>query len=149
MNTHQALIDRLIGLYNGKPPFNRTAFARVYADDVVFTDPVHTLHGIEALCACLDKQYASVTTCTFIPVMHASDGDHLFLQWNMHMQHPKLNKGGTVTVNGLSHLECRQEIEGCTRIVRHRDYFDLGQMIYENVPIIGALNRRVKKGLSV
>ncbi len=38
--------------------------------------------------------------------------------------------------------------ENNAEVFLHRDFFDLGQLLYENVPLIGAINRQLKKGLT-
>jgi hypothetical protein len=64
------------------------------------------------------------------------------------VQHPKLNGGKTITVNGISHLLYQMDNESSAKIFLHRDFFDLGQLLYENIPVIGAINRQLKKGLT-
>lgn len=64
--------------------------------------------------------------------------------WKMIMIAKKLNKGKPVTVEGDSHIRFGGA-EG--KAVYHRDYFDVGAMVYEHVPIVGGLTRYVKKKL--
>ena len=57
----------------------------------------------------------------------------------MHLRHRALKRGKPVIVNGLSQLTCGD------RIFYHRDYFDAGQLLYEQVPLLGAVNRWLKR----
>jgi hypothetical protein len=61
----------------------------------------------------------------------------------MVMRHPRLRKGSPVTVEGLSRLEFDAE----EKVKLHRDYFDLGEMLYENLPLIGMVVTSIKKRL--
>ena len=66
-----------------------------------------------------------------------------YVQWRMVMRHPRLRKGSPVTVEGLSRLEFDAE----EKVKLHRDYFDLGEMLYENLPLIGMVVTSIKKRL--
>jgi hypothetical protein len=57
----------------------------------------------------------------------------------MTYSHPKLNKGQQIQVDGMSQLKFDD------KIYAHRDYFDLGQMLYEQVPFLGGLIGLLKK----
>ena len=48
------------------------------------------------------------------------------MTWTMFLNHPKL-RGETVRVEGASYLRTRNG-----KVYYHRDYFDLGAMLYEN-----------------
>ncbi|MEL7287824.1 MAG: nuclear transport factor 2 family protein, partial [Pseudomonadota bacterium] len=62
--------------------------------------------------------------------------------WTMDLQHPKLQKGAPISVNGVSHLKFRDG-----QVIYHRDYFDLGEMLYENLPLLGSVVRTIKQRL--
>ena len=62
------------------------------------------------------------------------------IYWNMSYQHPRLNGGKIVNVQGSSHLK------GCDdKVIFHRDYIDLGAMLYEQVPLLGRIIRFLKR----
>ena len=68
--------------------------------------------------------------------------DNGFLTWTMTLEHPKLQKGKTICVNGVSHLKFRDG-----QVIYHRDYFDLGEMLYENLPLLGSVIKAIKQRL--
>ena len=146
--TAAPITTALLALYNRGGPYSAAQLASVYSDDIHFRDPAHTLTGLAALCDYLNHQYSNVHACTFVATGEWASGDYMFLQWDMHLQHPKLNGGNPITVTGLSQLQCRSTADGSPRITQHRDYFDLGQLLYEHVPLLGALNRRLKQGMA-
>ncbi len=57
----------------------------------------------------------------------------------MTYQHNKLNKGEVVTVSGSSHLQGKED-----KVIFHRDYLDLGAMLYEQIPLFGKLTKWIK-----
>lgn len=58
----------------------------------------------------------------------------------MHFSHTKLAKQRTILVEGFTHLRIRDD-----RVCYHRDYADLGQMLYEHIPVLGRVIKVVKR----
>jgi len=146
--TTSSLTTSLINLFNKGGPYTEQQLTEVYNKEIRFTDPAHSIAGIAELCEYLNHQYSNIQHCKFNATGEWACDNNLFLQWDMELQHPKLNRGKTIVVNGLSHLQCVSEKDESIRIVMHRDFFDLGQLLYENVPLLGAINRRLKRGMS-
>ena len=116
--------------------------ATIYAEDVEFQDPVHRTRGLPALQAYFEQSMAQVISCRFdIEAVDELTGE-AYARWTMQLRHPRLNGGKTVEVPGISHLRYNQKIHW------HRDYFDLGAMLYEQVPVLGRLIRGLKKRLA-
>jgi len=135
----EKLVNGLFALYSRQGSFNIEELRSIYANTVVFEDPLHRREGIQALCDYLNNIYQSVQECRFERRGHWICDDIVFLQWDMHLLHPSLNGGKNFSVSGLSQLKCGD------RIFYHRDYFDAGEMLYEKVPVIGGINRWLKR----
>jgi limonene-1,2-epoxide hydrolase len=86
--------------------------------------------------------YTNVIKCDFDIRHHQQVEDSGFLTWTMQLQHPKLNGGEAVNVNGVSHIRFSGD-----RVIYHRDYFDLGEMLYENIPLLGFVIKNIKQRL--
>ncbi|NRB66796.1 MAG: nuclear transport factor 2 family protein [Vibrio sp.] len=114
----------------------------VYHQDVVFEDSAHRLQGWQALQSYFDSLYTNVRRCDFDIKEQQQSGDSGFLTWSMSLEHPKLQKGKTVVVNGVSHLKFKDG-----KVIYHRDYFDLGEMLYENLPLLGSVIKTIKQRL--
>jgi limonene-1,2-epoxide hydrolase len=116
----------------------------VYAEDIEFEDPMHYIKGIRDLTDYFAKLYTNVETSNFeiLDVIQADNTASVF--WLMSFDHPKLNGGKTIVVEGCTKLKGEND-----RIVYHRDYIDLGQMLYENVPVLGAIVRKLKSRVKV
>jgi hypothetical protein len=57
--------------------------------------------------------------------------DSCMLTWTMSYQHPKLNSGRLIAVQGASRLEFKHG-----KVTSHRDYFDGGALLYEHIPLL-------------
>ncbi|PTA50901.1 transcriptional regulator [Shewanella morhuae] len=132
------LVDNFIELYQALNKNNLHLLGQVYGDDIIFTDPMHQISGLESLTQYFAKLYENVQHIQFeIKEVQQSDSQ-ASLFWQMQYRHPKLNKGQLIRVDGMSQLKFND------KIYFHRDYFDLGQMLYEQVPCVGGLIRLLK-----
>lgn len=113
----------------------------VYTDNIMFSDPLHSIEGREALEAYFANMYANVSECRFQYHHRQRQGETAFVTWTMHFAHPRLAAGKVISVDGCSYLT----FEDDGRVSRHRDYFDAGAMLYENVPVLGGLIRLLKR----
>ena len=120
----------------------RANFARAYRSDIVFTDPLHVINGLDALVDYTESLYTNVDSCRFEFERILERTGEATLIWKMHLVHPKLNSGNLVVVPGVTHVLFDD------RIYYHRDYFDAGAMLYEQLPVlkqvIGWLKARLK-----
>ncbi|APE31110.1 transcriptional regulator [Halomonas aestuarii] len=115
----------------------------VYNDDVSFTDPLHHIQGIEALEVYFQNLYDNVTSCSFVFHETLQQEDTAFVTWTMQLVHPRLAGGRRIDVEGCSHLTFASD----GRVARHRDYFDVGALLYERLPLLGGAVRLVKRQL--
>lgn len=139
--TTHPLINKVQHLYQAFSLIDVDKLGEIYHDNILFQDPFHQVKGLTALKLYFERLYTNVNTCRF--EFHQQDvvNNKAFLTWTMHLEHPKLNRGRAIYVEGISEL-CLQD-----RIVAHRDYFDGGQMLYEHLPLLGCVVRHIKKRL--
>ncbi|WP_108447024.1 nuclear transport factor 2 family protein [Halomonas denitrificans] len=117
--------------------------SEVYTAEVSFTDPLHHIEGIEALEGYFQNLYDNVTSCRFNFHERWQQEDKAFVTWTLHLEHPRLDGGRGIEVEGCSHLNFATD----GRVARHRDYFDAGALLYERLPLLGGVIRRVKRQL--
>lgn len=144
MSHSRELVNELFTLYSQRGPFTLNDLRKVYANTVIFEDPLHRHEGIQSLLDYLNNLYSNVQECQFdrkgIWICEESKApQQVFVQWNMHLRHPSLNSGKAFSVEGLSRLHCAD------RIYYHRDFFDAGALLYEKIPLFGAVNRWIKR----
>ena len=114
-----------------------------YASDVHFIDPLGELHGLPALRAYYERMYEPVTAIQFyFPSIQLIENE-AFATWTMTFSSSKLKRGRSIVVDGLSHI--RFGADG--KVIYHRDYFDVGAMVYEHVPVLGFFTRYLKRKL--
>ncbi|MBD9485150.1 nuclear transport factor 2 family protein [Pseudomonas sp. PDM14] len=123
---------------------NLQRVAELYSADIHFRDPLHDVQGLDPLRAYYEQLYANVRELRFD--FHGydtlADGEG-YLRWTMHYRHPRLAGGRPLQLDGCSHLRWRAE-----RVYYHRDYFDAGALLYEHLPLFGALIRWLKGRLA-
>lgn len=112
----------------------------LYATEIKFQDPIKQVHGIEALRSYFAEMYEDVAEIEFEFADAIVAEKATVLTWTMHMRHKNFRSKETVHLPGISHLRFNDQ----GKVIYHRDYFDLGHMIYERVPLLGALVRMIK-----
>jgi len=122
---------------------NLDRLEQLYSDDIQFTDPLHEVQGLAQLRGYFAELYANVRELRF--EFHGSDlcaEGQGYLRWTMSYRHPRLNGGGLIQVAGCSYLQWCD-----ARVSRHRDYFDAGALLYEHLPLLGAMIAWLKRRL--
>jgi predicted double-glycine peptidase len=114
----------------------------IYSQNVIFEDPIHKIEGLQNLQRYFAKTLTNVTNCQFnIEDVVEQDGQ-AFVTWVMHYTHPKLNNGLAITLPGTSQLKFDETI------FYQRDYYDLGQMIYQQLPLLNWIIKKIKKRMA-
>ncbi|EKB27570.1 nuclear transport factor 2 family protein [Aeromonas dhakensis] len=133
-------LARFVALYQ---QLNRDELHRlpeVYANEVVFTDPAHRIEGLAALTDYFAALYQRLAYCRFVITSQLQQGRQAWLGWTMTFSHPRLRGGAPVAVEGATRLEFDETGKVCL----HRDYFDMGAMLYEQLPLLGSVVRTIK-----
>lgn len=112
----------------------------LYTEDVHFEDPAHALQGRKTLMAYFASMFKNLDSCSFKFHQTLISDTDIFMSWTMFISHPKLRSGETIRVEGGSLLKTRNG-----KIFFHRDYFDMGAMLYENLPVLGLIVRKIKR----
>ncbi len=107
-----------------------------------FEDPAHRLEGNDALLEYFVNLFENVEQCEFHIHHQHQSGDTGFIVWTMLLRHPKLNRAKQVQVEGVSQIVFKDD-----KVCYHRDYFDLGAMLYEQIPVLGVVVKKIKAGL--
>ncbi|MFV3351214.1 nuclear transport factor 2 family protein [Aeromonas veronii] len=136
-------LARFIGLYQQLDKQQLHRLPEVYAEQVVFTDPAHRIEGLAALGNYFAALYQRLAYCRFVITSQQQQGRQAWLGWTMTFSHPRLRGGEPVTVEGATHLE----FDEAGKVCQHRDYFDLGAMLYEQLPLLGPVVRTIKMRL--
>jgi len=136
-------IEKTVATFNALDKDNMHVLDDFYHDAVVFEDPLGHIEGLPALKDYYARMYGNVQTIRFDFARHIVDGETHVAIWTMRMSAKGLNRGNEVAVDGVSVLRFDED----DLVVYHRDYFDVGAMVYEHVPVLGFITRRVKRHL--
>ncbi|UXI04062.1 nuclear transport factor 2 family protein [Photobacterium sp. TY1-4] len=136
------VIHQFVEVYSQLSKDHLSVLENLYHPDVIFEDPAHQVIGWDNLQAYFTRLFKTVSECRFEIHDTVADGQKAYVEWEMIFSHPRLSGGATRKVHGCSRLEIQEH-----RIIRHRDYFDLGEMLYEGVPVLGAVVRQLKARL--
>jgi ketosteroid isomerase-like protein len=130
-------------MYQNLSADNLEILKNVYRDDVRFIDPAHEIRGIDNLTAYFSALYKNVDSIHFQFNEPMVVGNCGYVSWEMTFSHKKLAGGKPVTVDGVTYLEFDEQ----GKVYHHRDYFDLGAMLYEQISLLGRIVKLIKKGL--
>ena len=117
-------------------PDHPMPLTEVYAPTIVFSDPLHHIAGIDALSAYFERLNANLVEGRFQFTQPLIAADSAWLPWEMTLRLRQSKQ--PVVVPGCSQLHFN------TQVYRQRDYFDAGALIYENIPLLGAVIRQIK-----
>lgn len=66
-----------------------------------------------------------------------------YVQWTMNYSHSAINKGKNITVQGATFVRFVEN----GKVIYHQDYFDLGSMLYQHVPVLGSIIKSINRRL--
>ena len=135
------IVEKFKQLYQELDGSNIEIIESIYAPEIQFHDPFHQVEGLQNLKEYFQDLYVGVDAISFDFGNSISDGNSHFVEWVMNLTHPKLNKGQPFDVPGASLLKVNER----QQIILHRDFFDAGVMLYEQLPVLGSLVRLIKR----
>jgi ketosteroid isomerase-like protein len=115
-----------------------------YHEDIEFHDPVGTVKGRRKMKAYYENMYQNAKSVEFDFTNFVESGDMIVGVWKMTLVTDKLNGGGPIVVDGNSVIRFKDG-----KAIYHRDYFDMGAFIYENIPVLGFLVKKIKERFKV
>ncbi len=136
-------LERLELFYRNMDSASLSQLPDIYHSQTVLIDPVGRHEGLNALRHYFEQLLAQTQYCRFDIQQTLTQGDEAVLFWQMIYAHPRINKGQELTLDGTSHLRFMQN-----RVIYQRDFYDLGAMLYEHIPLLGKVVKAVKSRLA-
>ncbi|MFT5698280.1 MAG: hypothetical protein ACI8ZB_001134 [Desulforhopalus sp.] len=136
-------MENFLEMYQKLNAENLHTLKSVYSRDVRFVDPAHEIVGLDNLSAYFAALYKNIESIDFSfgePLLIESK---CYVSWEMTFRHPRLIGGKAIAIEGVTYLEFDDQ----GMVFYHRDYFDLGAMLYEHIPLLGRLVKSIKRGL--
>lgn len=112
----------------------------IYHPNVKFVDPVGEHNGLPQVEHYFTHLLTTTKSCQFVVTSLLSEDEKALARWQMKMRHPKIGKGREVVLDGVSELVIEDGF-----IMQQTDFYDMGTMIYEHLPVLGPLIRFVKR----
>jgi ketosteroid isomerase-like protein len=138
-------IEQFARFYTDLASMRVESLKEIYSQDVVFIDPIAAHEGLSSVEQYFSKLLKNAKYCEFDIHNTLPTGEQGYaVNWTMRFTSSRINKGHPVSVDGISMLTLRND-----KIVLHRDYYDLGQMVYEHIPLLGRVIKKLKKGMSL
>lgn len=118
----------------------------VYHPQVVFADPAGVIRGRDNLRQHFIRLLTGASRCEFHfdNALQIASADAAALFWRMTLVAPPLAAGREFAVSGASRLQFAAD----GLVIAHTDFFDLGAMLYEQLPLLGAICRRLRRRLA-
>lgn len=137
MNTNIPTIGRFKDFFQVLHEADLSQLREFYSDGIVFKDPVHEIRGLVELEDYFTSMCADLSDCRFEYLDELVNGSSAYVKWIMHFKHPKLGNR-LISVRGVSHLQFSDKIDF------HEDFYDMGAMLYEQLPLLGNVTRWLK-----
>lgn len=132
--------ERIHRLFNQLRADNLKILDDFYDSNVEFLDPVGSHNGIDSVKTYYKNLYENVDSITFEKMGHVQEGDKHVYFWRMKLKTPAIKNGEEFSVEGTSHIIFNEK----NLVSYHRDYFDMGEFVYENVPVLGWIIKKIK-----
>jgi len=139
----QSTLEKLNTFYRHLDTAQLAKLPEIYHRQAVLVDPVGRHEGIDTLRLYFEQLLAQTHYCRFDIQHQLSTDDETMLFWRMIYSHPRLKKGKELVLDGNSHLRFSEN-----RVIYQRDYYDLGAMLYEHIPLLGRVVKAVKSRLA-
>lgn len=136
-------MEKFLQMYKELSHDNLHLLEGVYSSDISFVDPAHEINGLNQLTEYFAALYQNVEAITFDFHNTLQQDKACYLQWDMTFRHKSLARGKSIVVSGSTFLQ----LDDQNKVCYHRDYFDLGEMLYEHIPILGTVVTGIKRRL--
>lgn len=134
---NREIINQFKEYFNHLELNNLSVLNQIYSEDMIFKDPIHQIQGVENLKQYFAKLNSNLISGTFLFTEESIVENKVYLSWDMHLKLKKPQK--EIKTSGISVLTVEN------KIVIHRDYFDAGELFYENIPVLGSIIRLLKR----
>lgn len=139
----ERMIEELMHCYASAENVREETLRTLYASDLVFKDPTNYLSGVDDFISHTLSLYSHVIYCEF-----DFDEENLItapekasIPWVMKLAHKKLNRGREFSVRGVSIVRYND------KIFFQEDFYDLGAAVYEQVPVLGSIVKKLRLGM--
>ncbi|MCC5854955.1 MAG: nuclear transport factor 2 family protein [Idiomarina sp.] len=140
----EKLIEKLKDFYAELEIDRLGELDEIYHPEIIFQDPIQQVDGLKPLKSYFEHGLGNSKYCHFAFEQTTVADEHAFLVWQMRLSHEALARGMEIVVPGVSWLKIDKDSK---TIRQHKDYYDLGAMVYEHIPLISFFIGKVRDRL--
>ena len=139
--THQDPLAAYARFYETLTPQTVSAVREHVADGIRFRDPFNDTTGVAAYERILSKIFEDMAAPRFETLHMLGDGAVGYLKWRVRF---RARNGAERAVVGVSELR----FDAARRITEHLDYWDPASQLYEAVPVLGFVLRKIRERMA-
>lgn len=140
--------DRLADAVAGVEAFFRDASPEsvreqaraLYAQDAYLNDTLAAIEGVDAIEAYFIDAVSGDRALQVTFLGTAVQDIDVYVRWRMAMTVPSLNRGEPIVSHGVTQFR----FDADHRVLLHKDFWDSGSGLYEHVPVLGRIIRRLR-----
>ena len=140
---HEEVKSKIFKAYNRLNANTLDSLDEFYSTDIEFRDAIGVVIGLVNLKNYYGKIYKNVKSISFEFHDFIIQDQNVVATWSLTFSAKGLNSGDHIKVSGNSYLKFRED----GLVYYHRDYLDMGEMIYENIPLLGFIIKKIKQSL--
>ena len=136
-------LENYIHYYESLTPTTVAELKALVTSDIHFRDPFNDVRSAEAMVRIMAKMFEDVINPKFKIIEQAINGNIAFLKWQMNFL-SKGRHGKAFAICGISEVRFAESGLVC----EHLDYWDPAATLYEQIPVLGWVLRRLKSRLT-
>ena len=117
---------------------------RLAARELRFRDPFNDIRGVERVIALFDHMFRTTTNPRFATGANATTGRTAFLRWRFTGSVPGRLAPLSLAIDGVSEVR----FDAAELVVEHVDHWDAAGQLYERLPLLGGVLRRLRRRLA-
>lgn len=135
--------EKIITIFNQFDKSKLKLLNTFYDKNALFEDPIVKIQGLDKISDYYYNTYKAVKSISF-DFKELNEADDVFYgQWIMTLTVKGLNQNRPYQVDGLSVLKFNE----ADLVIYHKDFVDIGSMVYEKIPVLGKVLSLIKKNL--
>jgi len=136
-----AAVDRYVAFMQGLGPDALDRLDEGLTEDARFCDPFNDVTGLPAVRRVFAHTYRMLRDVEIEVTDRAITGDRCYLRWVFHYRMARSPRRWSVV--GVSELHFAPD----GRVSAHIDHWDAAGQIYEKLPVLGPILRRIRRRL--
>ncbi|MEW6336318.1 MAG: nuclear transport factor 2 family protein [Acidobacteriota bacterium] len=130
----------LAALRTYSPEAMRASAGELYAGDAYFNDQIKELRGAVAIREYLARSAEALVEPVIRDEQVLIDDGHVVIRWSMSFRTEREPDRPPTVARGASHLIFDRQ----GKVSFHEDFWDVTAAVWERIPVVGAVIRRVK-----